>query len=749
MAASLLAGALALSTAAAGASGAPTFRSDLTYATPSYQPGPIACSGTGTCLRLDFGDQWTEANDDNVTVARTTNGGATWAVVGPVPVPSERPLGGAASTTLSCPSPTVCIADLNGQLDRTLDGGTKWVVLTGPANALLLTAACLPSGGCVALGTNLNGNDVTSYWATPRGHTFVRTSGLRGNDEYGGSISCPSTTRCLAVAESGDTGVEYATENPGPKATWTTVSTLPTNDALVDVSCATNLVCLGIWTATHRTTLSELARSTDGGKAWTTTPLAYPTSRKAGNLLSADVSCSSSLSCVASYAFDSVSAGPSYARTIVTDNAGRTYTTRTTLQVKSTSGIDLLDAFGDCLTANHCVADVGAGAAYVRLGGYVETTANEVNWTPIASPYSPTSSTSLDCTTDDTCYRIDEVLGTAGYRSQLLVSANDGTTWQDVAVPGGDQPMLLGGCQTAQVCEVVATTGSSLLGGIEGQGFAQFTGARVVLLTTSNGGASWSSSPATTAGAVPVAASCTSTLTCALLVERTGPITPSIDVVTTTNGTVWSSSVSGLSPYVVQSPVLDANVDQFVLSCASGGFCMYGGLPDGAGGPVLYATTNGGVGWAKLPTLHGDDSLWLESLDCTAAEDCILEYATIAGSYETDVVRTSDGGSAWGAPSQVTTSSTAPSASLSCTTTLLCTTVVAQVFASPHVLSTVDGGTSWTDDTWAGPTPTPKDEGFSLVGELACSPTACLDLDETVLLARGEVGSMTLVQAVL
>ena len=207
MVASLVAGVLALSVdRTAGATGAPTFTSDFTYATPSYQPGPIGCSGAGTCLRLDFGDQWGQANWVNATVTGTSNGGATWKVVGTMPLPTY-PFQTLAGSTLSCASSTVCLGDLDGQLDRTTDGGARWVVLARPNNVSWLSAACFPSGGCLALGTNFSGADPASYWAAPSGHTFARTSSLRGTDEFNGSMSCPSTTRCVAVTESGTTGL--------------------------------------------------------------------------------------------------------------------------------------------------------------------------------------------------------------------------------------------------------------------------------------------------------------------------------------------------------------------------------------------------------------------------------------------------------------------------------------------------------------------------------------------------------------
>jgi photosystem II stability/assembly factor-like uncharacterized protein len=732
----------------AGAIGAPTFVSDGSYATPSYQPGPVGCSGATTCLRLDFGDQWGQAGSANATVVKTSNGGATWAILGTLPLPRlDNLLALSLRSTLTCASTTVCLADLFGQLDRTIDGGTQWVALAHPAGIVLSATTCVASGGCLALGAHTNGPGLASYWVARSARVFARTSVVRAGRGFTGALSCTSSTRCLAGGEtSTGAGAEYATKDPGPHATWTAIP--GTKDhALNDLSCATARVCLGTMTVTSRaSSVRYLAKSTDGGVAWSTLPLGYPTSRRAGSLTSANVSCAASLSCVASIVFSSQSTGPSYSRTIVTNNGGRTFTTRTTMQVAATQLITPIDAFGSCLAANHCVADVGVQTADQQFGGVVEVTRNEVNWTPVTSLYTPTNSTSLSCTGDDTCYRIDEELGAGGYRSQLLVSNDDGTTWQDLVVPAGNQPLLVAGCQSSQVCEVVAVVGTSLVGGLEGQELADLDRARVVLLTTSNGGASWSSSPATTAGAIPLAASCTSTLACVLLVERIGSTSNEIDVVATTNATVWTTGSSALSPYVVPSPVLDANVDQFVVSCAPGGFCVYGGLPNGAGGPVLYASTNGGLMWSKLASLPSDSSIELESLDCTAPQSCLLEYAKL-GSFVTDVISTTNGGSSWSAPSEVTTSSTAPSASLSCTTAELCTTIVAELYSAPAVLSTIDGGTSWTDDTWAGPTPTLEERGYSLVGQLSCSATACLALDETLELAAGATGSMTLVQA--
>jgi len=253
----------------------------------------IACPSTTDCVAIAKGD-WMAGS----AVIRSTDGGSSW---------SDVPLmwWHTDLSALSCTSTGYCVIVGNGGSNlvpwawASTDGGATWAIwatqVPAPANAAPpTTLACAgtdctavltdPSTGLPAVVSSISSGDwhastLPSGWATTNpGAPAPRIS----------SISCPSTTFCMAVGEDNQANFGVLTSTNGGVA-WTALTVDPAfwSDLAFAVDCvdASNCQVVGLGTA---------LTTTDGGTTWAN--VSTPASAATAGLIS--------LSCVtASYCF--------------------------------------------------------------------------------------------------------------------------------------------------------------------------------------------------------------------------------------------------------------------------------------------------------------------------------------------------------------------------------------------------------------------------------------------------------------
>ena len=178
------------------------------------QINAISCASTTTCTVVGYG---TPTNLP--VVAATTNGGVTW-------TNQKLPPGLAQLTGVSCPSPTTCsaVGAWSGPADpapgetaavvTTTNGGATWTAESLPAEGEeALAISCPSTTTCVAVGAGPYSGSCSPFPNCPVSLSFVMSTtnggttwsgetgsspGLDEGDSFQ-SVSCPSTSECMAV----------------------------------------------------------------------------------------------------------------------------------------------------------------------------------------------------------------------------------------------------------------------------------------------------------------------------------------------------------------------------------------------------------------------------------------------------------------------------------------------------------------------------------------------------------------------
>lgn len=700
-----------------------------TYASPTDIPGSLSCAGSGFCLQLT-----SSTFGSSPSVLRTVDGGARWRQVTPLPFAADAgyPL------RIECVAVDHCFAGAGRELAETTNGGLRWSLHSGlPRNWTLGgNATCLSDGACVAVGAF--GHRTRTAWLDPGARSFhvVATSLPHG---FGAeAITCPTATRCVLTGEvRRDVGITYLATSVGTSLKWRPEAQRP-DWVVTSIACPSTSRCVGI--VEHERVLKfrrfrfvrvvgvYVARSTDGGTSWRF--VARPDVSGSYN----EVSCASVRVCATSagtpYGGGPIFLGfvaPLTARdavsTLVTTDDGAHWSSRTVAEVSNGySSIESTSCFAD----GTCVAD----AAEPYIGGRTVSIAPSGTTTVLPTITSAVGGSDVTCTTGSTCYRIDVAESTTGYSSTLLVSGDDGATWKPVATPQGEEPVLLGGCQSASSCEVVAVHGVSLQSGLLGD--YDYLTSRVDLLVTSDGGTTWSRYKAAGANAVPVSASCASATQCSVHVEVASSTARLPDeLVSTQDDSSWTSTPVPSTEYYF----FYGNVNQPLtsLSCGGTGTCLYSNDQLG-GSSYLLRSTDGGASWVVADP-PGPGGATIDEVTCTASGTCALLYTPQRGGA-TDLVETADGGLTWSSAVPVArTSDRVEVSGFTCASSAQCTAVLSAGRLASAV-TTSDAGTTWTTVHW--PASPRALFGSFAVQRLSCSTTTCLALTQRVTFTRGQ-----------
>jgi photosystem II stability/assembly factor-like uncharacterized protein len=210
----------------------------------------------------------------------------------------------------------------------------------------------------------------------------------------------------------------------------------------------------------------------------------------------------------------------------------------------------------------------------------------------------------------------------------IVATKNGGTTWAAEQVTGGSTPQLSGiSCPTRLACMAVGTNGAS----VPGSG---------VVVTTQDGGATWSPAAAPASALTVASVTCANTSDCTALVSQ---------------GTVmWSAHSTDFGQTWQQEgnlPALFVASDD--LDCIAGGTCLVPGyVPTGSGhgAGAVALSTDGGQTWALASVPAGIGVL--QSVACPTASECLAAGTTATTVSDVvpakgELLSSDDGGHTW------------------------------------------------------------------------------------------------------
>ena len=343
------------------------------------------------------------------------------------------------------------------------------------------------------------------------------------------SVSCTSTTSCLAVGFQSNTMAP-----PGPETTltemlngasWSVVSSPnPGNNVndLTGVSCttSTNCVAVGYYSNTSGDTYQTLIE-TWNGTSWSVTP--SPDQGSGDNELFG-VFCTSSTNCVA--VGDSIN-GSGYSQTLIETWNG----TGWSIIPSPDPGIPSSGLEGVyCLTSTNCVA-VGYYFNGPSTQGLVETW-NGTIWSvsPSPGPADAGNLVSVSCTSATNCVAVGSYVGGPG--SQILIESWNGSVWSVTTSPNqGRQDALSSvSCISSTNCIAVGNY-------LPPTGYANQT------LIESWNGISWVITPSPSPGAVAYfyGVYCISSTYCIAVGQTFDTSNASQGLVESWNGSTWST----------------------------------------------------------------------------------------------------------------------------------------------------------------------------------------------------------------
>jgi photosystem II stability/assembly factor-like uncharacterized protein len=402
---------------------------------------------------------------------------------------------------ISCPTASACVAvGHSGLAYGTTDGGTTWTQRPAGLTAALESVSCPSASICFVAGPN----EILS--TTDQGVTWASHSTPTMN-----SISCATTTECVAVGDSGS--VTHSTDGG---TTWTSSIAISGSGSLRAVSCTSASACFaaadnGIyWTS-------------DGGATW---PGHFTPSQPVG-----------SISCVASSCVAVGGAGT----IVATANGGGTWTSKTSGTARALVAVS-------CPTATACIATGAGGAVLSSVDG-------GTTWKQQYAGADMLSS--ISCATANSCHAVDS------NSREIVATSSGGVGAWSFHGPSGNTNSLRGiSCASATACYAVGYPGTFLDthdGGATWLDHSVTTsdflfavscpsittcfaaGFPGVIYKTTDSGVTWTSQPNPDSGNLNVALlgiSCATTTTC-VAVGATG------NALSTSNGSTWIKESTG------------------------------------------------------------------------------------------------------------------------------------------------------------------------------------------------------------
>jgi hypothetical protein len=313
-----------------------------------------------------------------------------------------------------------------------------------------------------------------------------------------------------------------------------------------------------------------------------------------------------------------------------------------------------------------------------------------------------------------------------------VVNANAATSGGFSSVPGTPQGSNHLACPSSQVCYLDSTNVVGSNGATETK-----------IYKTTDGGTDWTALTVPSAGTADTPFSCLSVTVCsigvmtspALAASTPDPGTVQMMLTTTDGGSTWTNHVITINPVLGDDAALDQSLRNVQgswsqLQCFSAQTCIAvalapsdqpeepisNGSATGVQRTVIMRTDDGGVTWssAVLPWSNAADGSpgWSNAqfmdLYCASELNCLglttVFHSVVNGVQASNVKvwHSSDGGATWATSWAPEPAIAANSTSgFTCPTTLQCyaTVQTGTVFpGKPEVMTTDDGGTTWTFD---------------------------------------------------
>jgi len=353
-----------------------------------------------------------------------------------------------------------------------------------------------------------------------------------------------------------------------------------------------------------------------------------------------------------------------------------------------------------------------------------------------------------------------------------VVNADAATAGGFSATPTSPRGFNVLTCPTSQVCYLESTNSV----GVDGDSLA------TTAYKTVDGGTTWTSLSMPAAGDADTSFSCSSVVVCSVGVLSAPPGSPSGPfpqgtvqsmLTTTDGGATWSRHVVTISPVLGIDAALDASLVNVQgqwsqLQCFSESACIAVALvpsdqpqePIESGGAlgvqrtVIMRTDDGGVTWTShvLPWSNALDGSpgWsnaqVMTLSCATPVTCVglssVLHSVVNNAQTSNVLvwRSSDGGVTWQtnwAPAPALESSLR----LTCPTTLQCYAPVDTGTTVPggteEIMMTQDGGNTWTFEN---PAPTAPSPSINEYNSVSCTSESTCWISGEVL-PTGRLGS--------
>jgi photosystem II stability/assembly factor-like uncharacterized protein len=264
------------------------------------------------------------------------------------------------------------------------------------------------------------------------------------------------------------------------------------------------------------------------------------------------------------------------------------------------SGEPALEAV-DCASLNQCVA-VGQGASARSIDG-------GATWSSSRLPTSNTTLLGVSCPNTALCVGVGVSPGNAGpYAGQLLVSNDGGSTWTVPTLPVNYGALGSVSCPSSTYCVAVGAS----------------------ILVSNDGGQTWTQQTVNGGTGVLRSVSCQSATTCVAIGGN-----PSVAQNPTASAFAVTSSDGGATWTSVAMPPGSATLSQ--ISCSSSVCQAAGSAYNGSGAP-MYLTSDGGAQWNADASV--DSSLTaVNAVSCSAGSSCVFVGTNGAASVAVSTVK--------------------------------------------------------------------------------------------------------------
>lgn len=394
----------------------------------------VSCPSTSLCVAVD-------AAGKVLTSSEPAGGEHAWAST---EVDSHALIG------VSCSSESLCVAfDSVGNVLTSTEpttGKSAWSTAHVDPDNILWGVSCTVSL-CVVV--NGYGNALTSANPTQGGDSWITTHVDSSNPVGLTSISCASTSLCVA-ADSGGNEVEdvvTSTDPIGGTGAWTTTPLRETG-FLSSVSCPSTTLCIA---GNHSKALFTSTDPTGGASAWiyqteyAWPPIESPNAKYFGPL--ASVSCASVSFCVAD--LDSYNDFDTLATSTDPIGGGSAWLATTPYIMGDRSGKPILGV--SCASVSLCVAADGAGSVLTST----DPTSSEATWTVVPVDISPLWAVS--CPSNSFCVAVDG----AGNVVTSTDPTGGSSAWSVVNVDGTTKLTSVS-CASESLCVAVDADGNAL-----------------------------------------------------------------------------------------------------------------------------------------------------------------------------------------------------------------------------------------------------------------------------------------------